>query len=216
MIANRRRIRVSLHPFMLSALVATVVACRGNDRVPASDVASGVSRSDSASVGASTAIDTSMRPDPNILLALDDEGLRVVVAQTGSTRLIAFGSDSVDILDVVARSLGAPKHRGSNAECGAGAMDFASYENGLSINLQSGHFVGWSVRPSSSANTLTTMNGVGVGSSRAALDSAFVNTVTTTSLGEEFSSGALSGVLDKAGPTGRITNMWAGVNCIAR
>lgn len=157
-----------------------------------------------------------MRPDSNVLVALDGEGLRVVFAPSGSTRLIPFGADSAQVLYAVTRALGAPTRRGASAECGAGPMDFASFENGLSIDFQQGRFVGWSARESPTAKTLTMMNGLGVGSTRSTLDSSLVNTVTATSLGEEFSSGPLSGILDGTGPTARITNLWAGVNCIAR
>lgn len=142
--------------------------------------------------------------------------MRLVVAATGSTRLLSFGMDSSAVLAALTRALGEPASRGANEECGAGAMAFAAFDGGLSTNFQAGRFVGWSARASGSPHTLTTMSGIGVGSTRAALDSVYTAKVGESSLGEEFSAGALSGVLDGKGASARITNLWAGTNCIAR
>jgi hypothetical protein len=95
-------------------------------------------------------------------------------------------------------------------------MDFATFAGGLSVNIQKERFVGWSKRASGSATSLTTMSGAGVGSTRAALDSVYAAKVTTTSLGDEFEAGGIAGVLDGTVPSARITNLWAGMNCIAR
>ena len=60
------------------------------------------------------------------------------------------------------------------------------------------------------------MSGIGVGSARAALDAVYSATVSTTTLGEEFSAGGLAGVFDGPTAAARITAMWAGTTCLAR
>lgn len=199
------------------ALVAlALAACQHDTRAPARADSSAATRVESAT-GAHLGVDDSAtRRDRSVLLALDGEGLRLVVAATGSTRLLAFGTDSAAVLDGLGRALGAPTSRGSNAECGAGPVDFASFDGGLSVNFQSGRFVGWSARASNTSSALTTMSGIGVGSTRAALDSTYSARVAQSSLGTEFSAGDLSGILDGTAPSSRIANLWAGVNCIAR
>ncbi len=191
-------------------------ACRANEKVPASEDSSGTRGSLSAAVAQSSATDSAIAPDGSVLLALDGEGLRIVFAASGSTRLLEFGMDSAAAIRTVSVALGPPTTSGTSADCGAGPIDVATFADGLSINIQQGRFVGWSARGSSSAQSLTTMSGIGVGSTRAALDSVYAATVTTTSLGEEFEAGGIAGVLDGTAASARITNLWAGVNCIAR
>jgi hypothetical protein len=58
--------------------------------------------------------------------------------------------------------------------------------------------------------------GVGPGSSRSELTEASVATFEKTSLGLEFRSGGVSGVVDASGPGAKITDMWAGANCVFR
>lgn len=63
---------------------------------------------------------------------------------------------------------------------------------------------------------LTTMSGVGPGTKRASLDEAYSTKVRQTTLGSEFTAGELAGLLDGPGRKATITNMWAGLTCIAR
>lgn len=62
---------------------------------------------------------------------------------------------------------------------------------------------------------LTTMSGVGPGTTRASLDEAYSTKVRQTTLGSEFTAGELAGLLDGPGRKATITNMWAGLTCIA-
>lgn len=80
--------------------------------------------------------------------------------------------------------------------------------------------MGWSADlPSSgpdTSRTLSTMAGLGLGSTRSELTSAYAVDVRQTSLGTEFEAGALFGIVDGEGDTARITAMWAGVVCVFR
>lgn len=104
---------------------------------------------------------------------------------------------------------------GTNENCGAGSVQFATWQDGLSLVFKDERFVGWGLN-SRAAGTIATSGGVGPGSTRAELEVVYSATVTTTSLGQEFSAGDLHGVLDGSSSKARITDMWGGVSCVAR
>ncbi|HEX6925054.1 MAG TPA: hypothetical protein VF167_06470 [Longimicrobiaceae bacterium] len=145
------------------------------------------------------------------MLALDPEGLRLVDRETGRARSIAFGSPGDFVVEVTSLALGAPLERGSSRDCGT---EDVSWEEGLSVTLRSNRFVGWFVR--GDASSLTTMSGIGVGSTRAELESVYVAQVAPSSLGTEFTAGGMAGLLSSTSPDARITRLWAGEVCLGR
>ncbi|MBA3889826.1 MAG: hypothetical protein H0X64_04785 [Gemmatimonadaceae bacterium] len=148
-------------------------------------------------------------------VALDGDGIRIVAEPTGRSRPIAFGTVAATAIGAVTGVLGVPIERSTNAECGPGPMEFVLYADGMMLNIQDDRFVGWTVRPGST-RAPTTMSGIGLGATRAQLDSAYSPTVRQSSIGTEFSAGGVHGLLESAVPAARITDMWAGLNCIAR
>lgn len=109
-----------------------------------------------------------------------------------------------------------PAGQGTNQDCGAGPVQYANWPDGLSLVFQKGSFVGWGL-DGRAKGALATAIGIGPGSTRAELEAAYANIeVNRTSLGTEFAGGGLFGVLDGAGPGARVTDMWAGVSCVAR
>ena len=149
-------------------------------------------------------------------VALDPGGLMIVIADTGSTRMLDFGLPQAQVIEIVSKVAGAPGPVTTNAECGAGPMQFAEFPAGLTLLFQDDKLAGWSVG-SGSAGKQSTMNGVGVGSTRSDLVAAYSGaTVSETSLGQEFSAGGLYGVLDGPGATAKIEVMWAGTSCVFR
>ncbi len=149
---------------------------------------------------------------PAVNLAPDE--LTLVLA-SGSTRHVSFGTTKADAVRMIAAALGDPIEQGASEECGAGPLDFANFREGLSLYFQEGKFAGWDL-DGREGGKFTTANGIGIGSTRKALDAAGPVTVEESSIGHEFMLGEMSGLLDSAGPEGKITNLWAGVNCIAR
>ncbi|KQN24844.1 hypothetical protein ASE86_00675 [Sphingomonas sp. Leaf33] len=147
------------------------------------------------------------------VVAVDEEGLRLVDRLSGRTRPIPFGTSRSDTLAALARR-GSPDV-GTNAECGAGPLGFARYRDGLMLQFQDDRFAGWSV-DRTARGTVTTMAGIGPGSTRAALKSAYAITLPDSTLGTEFAAGAMGGLLDGPGPQARITDLWAGVTCLFR
>ena len=146
-------------------------------------------------------------------LALDGEGLRIFIVETGSSRLIPFGIDQAEALGMLEAVQGAPpSDQGENIDCGA---TNAIWADGLTVWFARDKFVGWSV--ASAASPLSTVGGQDVGSSRAEVENgASVARIAPSSLGEEFTAGGVAGLLDSAGAGARVSNLWAGAACIAR
>ena len=153
-------------------------------------------------------------PAADARLTVEGEGLRWFLQPSGSARPIPFGRPQSEVLASL-EGLQGPAEKGTNQDCGAGPVQTASWTNGPSLVFQDGRFVGWGLGRRASGD-IETAAGVGPGSTRAELDAAYSATVSQTSLGSEFSAGDLHGILDGASAGARITDMWAGVSCVAR
>lgn len=188
-----------------SALAVLLTACDQAAQAPQTPAAAPAEPAPTAAAPA---------PKPPAV-ALDPEGVRLV-AESGSTSLLAFGRETDDAVQVLTAVLGAPASRGVNSDCGAGPTEFVEWTNGFSALFLDGKFTGWSAGRES-ADLLTTMNGIGVGSTRASLAAAFPDlTVEESTLGQEFTAGALSGILDGTGDGAKVETIWAGTSCVFR
>lgn len=157
-------------------------------------------------------------------VALTSNALQLVDQQTGSTKEIPLGMPLEQMITLLNKVFSRKvSNVGVNTECGVGPLKMASWSNGLTVAFQQKKggdwlFAGWSVgAPASNSHKPTTMAGIGIGSTRAELESAYVIKGIKTSLGQEFSTSAgLYGILDGTGPKARITSMWSGVSCVFR
>ena len=160
-------------------------------------------------------------------LILTSNALQVINKNTGSTSEIPFGKPLDQMIEIVNNVLQSkPKSIGVNSECGAGPLNMATWNNGLTIVFikkesesktaeTEWYFAGWFLG-GNSANIpkIATMAGISIGSTRAEMESAYVITVSKTSLGHEFStSSGLFGIFDGPGKQAKITNLWSGVSC---
>ena len=150
--------------------------------------------------------------EPQVLLNLTGGALSFVDPNSGRARELAFGTERAVIERAVEAALGAPVERGSNGECGEGAMDFARMPGGLLVWFQEGKFVGWFLDGRGGAK-LTTASGIGVGSTRKALLDVYDAEISESSLGEEFTAGELSGLLSGAEASAKVTAIWSGQVC---
>ena len=149
------------------------------------------------------------------VLTVEGEGLRWILPPNGAARPLDFGSDQKSVLKSLEFVRG-PAGRGVNQDCGAGPVDTANWADGLSLVFQSGKFVGWGLDRRAS-KAIGTINGIFPGSTRIELENNFANVkVFGSTLGTEFAGGGFYGLLDGTRPTARITDMWAGVSCVAR
>jgi hypothetical protein len=155
-------------------------------------------------------------PAGKTALALDPGGIMVVMTDNGSTRLLDFGLPKAQTIEIVTRVAGAPAPEITNAECGAGPMVFVEYPGDLTLLFQDDRFAGWSVGRDGKGKQ-STMNGIGVGSTRSQLVAAFTGaTIEETTLGQEFTAGGLSGILSGPGADATVETMWAGTSCVFR
>lgn len=159
-------------------------------------------------------------PKASAAIAVDGEGLRILLGAGESARAIPFGTEETTVVAAIEKLRG-KAGRDSNDECGAGPIQFAHF-GGLSLLFQDGKFGGWSL-DNDEAGGIGTMNGIAIGSTRAALDKAFpgVQIDPESTLGTEFytggdAEGGISGLLDGTSPQAKITSLWSGLNCVFR
>jgi len=133
----------------------------------------------------------------------------------GASRPVRFGMARADAVRLLATALGNPIEEASSQDCGAGPLGYAAFRDGLSLYFQDGKFAGWDLAGRESAG-FATAKGIGIGTSRKELEAAGTVDVGETSIGNEFMMGELSGLLSSPAPDGKVTNLWAGVTCIAR
>jgi hypothetical protein len=194
--------------FASLTLFAALAAC-GGGAVPSNDVAP----VENAMV-LGNAVEAPASPVPTAtaaagpLLNLAPAALSFVDGASGRAREVPFGTAREPVLTATTAALGNQTGAGRNEECGEGAMDYVRFD-GLSLYFQQGKLVGWFL--DSAKQGLTTASGVGIGSTRKAVESAYAVSVDETSLGTEFSteSGDFGGILEK----GKVTAMWSGQVC---
>jgi hypothetical protein len=160
-------------------------------------------------------------------LILTSNGLQVINKNTGSTSEIPFGKPFDQMIEIINNVLQSkPTTIGINSECGAGPLKMASWNNGLTVVFQNKksesktpesnwQFAGWFVGSNSkNSKEISTMAGIGIGSTRAEMESAYVLSVSKTSLGYEFStSSGLFGIFDGPNKEAKITSLWSGLSC---
>ncbi|MBF9036794.1 hypothetical protein HKCCE2091_21380 [Rhodobacterales bacterium HKCCE2091] len=129
--------------------------------------------------------------------------------QPGNPAVIAFGNDEPSIIQLMVQITGNPPDSiQENPECGAGAMRFAAFPGGVTLNFLGGDFVGWTTRDPS-----VPVEG-GLRPGLPAPDAADV-TYSSTTLGTEFDQGdGIFGILTADGS--EIDMMWAGTTCFFR
>jgi hypothetical protein len=121
---------------------------------------------------------------------------------------IDFGRAQVGVIDTVSRLLRAdPAEITTVAECGAGPMTIARWDNGLSLNFVDADFRGWV----SSDPDLPVDGGFMPGQARVDMPSV---SFQVTSLGNEFNIGPISGLLNDEETA--ILLMWSGATCFFR
>ena len=141
-------------------------------------------------------------------VTLEAEGIRLVDSTSGSARPLAFGAPMEQAVAALAAGFGsAPAERETNNECGAGPLALVRWAGGFTALFQEDRFAGWVA-----ADGLTTADGVGVGSRRAALADHGAQ-VEQSSLGTEFNAGGLGGLLSSDAADARIIALWAGTTC---
>jgi len=165
-----------------------------------------------ANASADSAVGNTAEAAPAVNLANDE--LTIVMAN-GSARHVNFGMARDEAVPMLTAALGAPTATGKNSECGAGPLDNVDYKGGLTLYFQDGKFGGWAV-DGRDGGSYATGNGIGIGSTLKEMQAAGEVNVEESSIGHEFTAGGVSGLLSANGPAGKVTDLWAGLDCIMR
>jgi hypothetical protein len=179
---------------------------------PATDTAQDTAQDTGAASGAVT----------SAVLVLDGEGLRILLKPSGSARPIPFGTPRASVVEQVSRlRSGQQPEMAENLDCQATVATWPA--SGLQLWFTTDatpQFIGWSLngraRTDATVPAVTTASGIGLGSTRAALESAYVARVARSSLGVEFSAGGMAGLLASNAADAPMRNLWAGQVCLAR
>jgi hypothetical protein len=147
-------------------------------------------------------------------LMLDGRGLVMSDAQ-GRKRTIAFDSPASEAVAAATQLYGEPAKVETLEECGAGPLQISRFP-GLTLAAQDGEFVGWWLDDNAKPPLPTTAAGIGIGSSREALQRAHKVQAHESSLGDEFTADGIAGLTDGPGKQAKITHLWAGATCIMR
>jgi hypothetical protein len=143
-------------------------------------------------------------------VVLEGAGLRIPGASP--PRTLAFDIPEAETIDALTKALGRPPtEQGENEDCGGGAMKFAEWKGELTAWFLDGRFAGWDNK-----GGLKTLEGIGVGSSRAEVATLPGFEVEESTLGTEFRAGGLSGVLASKAPDAKVTHIWGGATCVVR
>ena len=148
------------------------------------------------------------------LLKLDGKGL-IVSDAAGVRRTVAFGSPASDAVAAARRLYGEPQTVETLEECGAGPLQVSRFSK-LTLAAQDGKFAGWSLDSRYEPPLPTTERGIGIGSTREALEAAYSVDTFESSLGNEFTAGGLAGLVEGEGKLAKVTHLWAGATCIMR
>lgn len=177
---------------------------------PAADTSEATTPDAASDMGA----DATATQGSTAAVAADSEGLRVVDVGTGSTSLVAFGAPRAQVVAAINAAMGSEGVANSAPDCPSGGeyqgpVDYVTYDPRLSLLFRDGAFAGWSAQ----APTISTMNGIAPGSTRAAVEEAG-GELSESSLGLEGTVGGVGVILDEAGAVVRET--YAGLECFAR
>lgn len=158
-------------------------------------------------------------PPGGMLLVLEPDGVGLL--RGASVRHFPFGT-GVDTVSLALSATLGKVSRATQPACGQGPRVQLTGQ-GFTALFNGSRFVGW-VDHGRSSPRLTSMNGIGVGTTLAALQARSPSVqVTDGSLGPEWSvparkAGAptLGGLLDGTSATSRITTIYAGETCFFR
>jgi hypothetical protein len=196
-------------------LLLGLAAC---DSAPApgddtADTANTANTANSANSAAQANASEPAPPSPAAAPALVLEGSGIRIPSASPPRTLALGTPEAETIESLARTLGrAPTRRGENEECGGGGkMRFAEWKDDLTLWFEEGRFAGWD-----SKGKLETIEGVGIGSSRADVAALPGFEVEESTLGTEFRAGGLSGILSSKAADAKVTHLWGGATCVFR
>ena len=159
------------------------------------------------------------RPPSGAVVAANEVDLRGDGLAAGPEAFY-FAAGRSEVEQAVARALGTPTGRSSNAECGAGTLDFTDFPGGFAVHFKDDRLVGWNWRllqdgdESAQGVLRLSSSDVKVGSTRSLAEQAQgFAPITASTLGEEFSIGSsVGGFIENDA----VAMLYAGTQCFFR
>lgn len=193
-------------------LTASMLASACGERAePADDAPSAPPVAASGATPPSAAVVPDTDPTPAApTVVLEDDALRVVEADSGSTQRFGLGSDEQSVLRALTRALPGPRMvTDGSGDCWNNTVHFRDAD--LVLHFSEGTLAGWYL---GERGTLRTAAGYGIGSTRAELDAVADPTVGDEGLGLEFVAGSIVGGLESEAPDAKITDLRSGDTCV--
>ena len=151
-------------------------------------------------------------------ILLEGDGFMPANPGGGGTGLkLSFGDPRARVIDYMTGLHGgtAPQ-TDSNDECGAGPVQFARWGDDFTLAFQDGKFAGWWAGEKAPVG-FSTVQDIHVGSTLAEVRAAWPDVeVMNDSIGPEFASADIFGLLTGTTASARVTALWAGVSCVFR
>ncbi len=157
-------------------------------------------------LAACTETTTVTRASGDIALRPDRAGIAV----SGGQR-IDFGRAEAGAIAAAAKVLGNPLSSGVNTECGAGPTKIVKFR-GMDLLFQNGRFVGWLAE----SPRIVAGNGLSPGITRRQLAAGNYGPFQATSLGVEFESDGIFGLLPDNDAATPVQLLWGGTSCFFR
>ena len=180
---------------------------------PAPERKDGANSSEAANAAApANAAAAAPPPPPAARSPLVLEGAGLGIPDASPPQIVSFDTPKAATIAALTKALGSPPgEQGENEECGGGGMEFAAWKDEITLWFETGRFAGWDNK-----GKLKTTGGIGIGSSRADLAQLPGFEVEESTLGTEFRSGGLSGVLASKAADAKVTHLWGGATCVFR
>lgn len=152
-------------------------------------------------------------------------GQQLMLAERGFTsgsvglhhpNVITFGQSQAEVTNALTAILGPPSRSGRNAECPDGEVDVASFGE-LDVHFRDGKFAGW-VLDGPMRPLLESHQGLTIGQRRSEISAGDGDAprFEQSSLGAEFQSEGIGGLLEGEGANARVKTLFSGVTCFAR
>jgi hypothetical protein len=158
-------------------------------------------------------------PDDLIVggLRLSSDGLGAGMPGLHTNRSFRFGMSKAEIVAAVTQMRSWETPSETNGTCGAGPMEYTRFGK-LTINIQNGLFVGWSLDGPRGTEPIDEEYGLGIGVPRAEILSMDSDEVRfeTTARGVEFDADGIHGLLSSDAPDATVAALWAGTGCRPR
>ena len=141
------------------------------------------------------------------------DGLVIAAPEAGGeATVLNFGDPQDAVVEQLTMVFGGPQF-GTNEECGAGPMEFATFDQFVA-NFQDDSFVGWMVNGPSERATFTGPQGVALGMAAADLKKlSTYDAFEDSTLGEEFLLGGEEMLVSGLVEDSQVAVLWGGAAC---